>query len=207
MKKAELQPVLDSQGHLPVPDIGNSQPAAERRIRWGELGFLGIVFLALVGVLLSGRFAYREASLFQTAKDNGQALLKWVGDMTLAHEAHPGPLSCNVHHTTSDVTTRLEPLTWALCREELLGEQGRLAGMVNPFAPQAPVFSSACERGNYAGRGAVVLEKGTPSPPGFPPSVSYASIAESEPMVKGLLLRVMVCDPSGYGVRVGEGKL
>ena len=205
MKKAELQPVLDAQGHLPA--TGHPLPASEGRSRWGELGFLGIVFLALVGVLLSGRFAYREASLFQTAKDNGQALLKWVGDMALAHEAHPGPLSCSGSHTTTDVTPRLEPLTWALCRQELLGEQGRLAGMANPFAPQAPVFSSACERGNYAGRGAVVLEKGTPSPPGFPPSISYASIEDAEPMVKGLLLRVMVCDPSGYGVRVGEGKL
>jgi len=82
-----------------------------------------------------------------------------------------------------------------------------LAGAVNPFGAKASTFAPACEKGHYLGRGAIVVEKGTASPPGFPPSISYAPIPDDEALVKGLMLRVMVCDPSGYAVRVGEVKL
>ena len=178
-------------------------------MQWSEIGFVLLLVGAMVCVFLSGRFAWREASLFQQAKDNGQALVGWATAVAAAHEGkgHLAPTACQRAAAETAADADAPALDWARCREQLLGAQGALSGMRNPFGPSAPVFSSACERGHYAGRGAVVLEKGTASPPGFPPSVSYGALEDAEPMVRGMLLRVLVCDPSGYGVRVAEVKL
>jgi hypothetical protein len=184
-------------------------------LHWGEIGFLVLLAAALVCVFLSGRFAWREASLFQQAKDNGQALLQWANAVAASHDGKGAlaPTVCLRDAGGGDgadaagaagVTTAL---TWQQCREQLLGAQGALAGVQNPFGGRAPAFSAACERGHYAGRGAMAVEKGTASPPGFPPSVGYGPIEDDEPLVRGLMLRVLVCDPSGYGTRVGEVKL
>lgn len=184
-------------------------PALAARLTWGEVGFLVLLFLALVCVVLSGRFAYREAALFQQAKDHGSALLHWATAVAAASEGHPALSSqvCQQPDATVEAQTARAPLTWAQCREQLWAEHGPMAGLANPFGAKAPLWMGGCERGHYAGRGALVLEKGTASPPGFPPSVSYASLGDEEPLTKGMLLRVVVCDPSGYGVRVGEVKL
>ena len=185
------------------------QPPAATRLQWGEIGFLGFVLLAMVCVFLSGRFAYREAALFQQAKDNGSALLEWATAVAAASEGHPAlsPQACQQPKAAYEAQAEAVPLTWAQCREQLWAAQGLLAGLSNPFGAKAPLWMGACERGHYAGRGALVIEKGTASPPGFPPSVSYATLGDDELLAKGTLLRVVVCDPSGYGVRVGEVKL
>lgn len=186
-----------------------NSPASAAGLRWGEIGFLALLVLALVCVFLSGRFAYREAALFQQAKDNGSALLHWATAVAAASDGQPvlSPKVCQQPDAPAEAQAEVVPLTWAQCREQLWGQQGPMAGLSNPFGPKAPVWMGACERGHYAGRGALVVEKGTASPPGFPPSVSYATLGDEEALAKGTMLRVVVCDPSGYGVRVGEIKL
>ena len=178
-------------------------------LQWGEIGFLGLLVVALVCVFLSGRFAYREAALFQQAKDNGSALLHWATAVAAASEGRPAlsPQVCQQPDAPFEAQAEVVPLTWAQCREQLWAGQGPMAGLANPFGAQAPIWIGGCERGHYADRGALVVEKGSASPPGFPPSVSYATLGDDEPLAKGVMLRVVVCDPSGYGVRVGEVKL
>lgn len=175
-------------------------PETPHRMAWGEYGFLALLAFALLCVWFSGRFAYREASLFQHAKANGQAVLHWATGASTAK----APADCIVEGAAAQ---NAPPVTWAQCRERLLDEQGPLADLHNPFGGQAPVLATACERGHYAGRGAVAIEKGTSSPPGFPPAVSYEPLDDGQIMARGLMLRVLVCDPSGYGVRIGEVKL
>ncbi len=195
---------------LPASSASVSEPAAARaRLTWSEMGFLALLLLALVCVFLSGRFAYREASLFQQAKDNGSALLHWATAVAASSEGHAAlsPKVCQQPDAPYDAQAEVVPLTWAQCREQLWGEQGPMAGLNNPFGAKSPIWVGGCERGHFADRGALVVEKGTSSPPGFPPAVSYASLGDEEPLAKGLMLRVVVCDPSGYGVRVGEVKL
>lgn len=198
--------VLSGQSHSPqgmsAPDGGPAEGALGKphRMVWGEYGFLALLAFALVCVWLSGRFAYREASLFQHAKANGQAVLQWATGASTAK----APADCIVEGAAAQ---NAPPVTWAQCRERLLGEQGPLADLHNPFGAQAPVLATACERGHHAGRGAVAIEKGTSSPPGFPPAVSYEPLDDGQIMARGLMLRVLVCDPSGYGVRIGEVKL
>ena len=194
---------------LPASASVSESPAASASLTWSEMGFLALLLLALVCVFLSGRFAYREASLFQQAKDNGSALLHWATAVAASSEGHAAlsPKVCQQPDAPYDAQAEAVPLTWAQCREQLWGAQGPMAGLSNPFGAKSPIWVGGCERGHFADRGALVVEKGTSSPPGFPPTVSYAPLGDDAPIAKGLMLRVVVCDPSGYGVRVGEVKL
>lgn len=198
--------VVSSRSDSPASALSPGRDGTDAAVRsgfeWGKYGFGVVLLLALIGVFLSGRFAYREASLFHQAKGNGQSVLQWATGVA-ARKGHAHAACAGVPHALVGAA----PLSWAQCRAQLLAEQGPLSALRNPFGAQAPALLASCERGHYAGRGAVALEKGTASPPGFPPSVSYAPLEDEEVLVKGLLLRVLVCDPSGYGVRIGEAKL
>jgi len=207
-----MVPSRQTQDHFSV--TASSVPpetdgSARKGMSIGEMAFLLLTILALIGVVLSGRFAYREAVLLQQAKENGLLLLHWARAVAAASEGRSGlPHDlCQATKASVETPDALQTVTWARCREQLWGEHGPLAGRGNPFGTKAPVLATSCEKGYYLGRGAIVLEKGTGSPPGFPASTSYTALGDDEALVKGLMLRILVCDPSGYGVRVGEVKL
>ena len=82
-----------------------------------------------------------------------------------------------------------------------------MADAKNPFNPKESVMGTKCERDKPLTRGQLVVEKGTPPPPGISGSVSYASIEDSEPIVKGLMLKIIVCDKGSYPIKVSEVKL
>ena len=98
-------------------------PAATSSLTWSEMGFLVLLVVALVCVFLSGRFAYREASLFQQAKDNGTALLHWATAVAASSEGHAAlsPKVCQQPDAPYDAQAEVVPLTWAQCREQLWG--------------------------------------------------------------------------------------
>ena len=99
------------------------------------------------------------------------------------------------------------PSTWGKCKQALAAKGGPLAEATNPFNPNEPVFGAKCERDKPMTRGQVVIEKGTPPPPGISGSVSYGAIEDTEPMVKGLMLKIVVCDKGSYPIKVSEVKL
>ncbi len=187
----------------------------------GDIGFLCLLIAALVGVVLSGRFAYREGMALETAKANAHAVAKWAEavaatgaqelPMTLALcSATPGaPAQGTAGDTAAPGETDGPPLpeiatTWSTCREALFTAGGPLSHLANPFLTSNPVAGNKCEKGNPATRGLVVMEKGTPSPPGMPPNVSWAPLEDHEPMVRGLMLRLKVCDAGGYLLKFTE---
>ena len=99
------------------------------------------------------------------------------------------------------------PSTWAKCKQALASPGGPLAEAVNTFNPKESVLGVKCERDKPLTRGQVVVEKGTSPPPGIPGSVTYAAIEDTEPMVKGLMLKIIVCDKGSYPIKVSEVKL
>ena len=99
------------------------------------------------------------------------------------------------------------PSTWAKCKHALVSPGGPLAEAVNTVNPKEPVLGVKCERDKPLTRGQVVVEKGTSPPPGISGSVAYAAIEDSEPMVKGLMLKILVCDKGSYAIKVLEVKL
>ena len=62
----------------------------------GDIGFLIFLVLALVAVVLSGRFTYREGTLLETAKGNAQEFMKWA-------------------EAVAATDAKAEPFTLALC--------------------------------------------------------------------------------------------
>ena len=97
--------------------------------------------------------------------------------------------------------------TWATCREALFTAGGPLSHLSNPFDSTIPVAGNKCERRNRSTRGVVYVQKGTQPPPGVPGGASWSPIEDDEPMARGLLLKIQVCDAGGYTIGIGEVKL
>lgn len=196
-----------AQAH-PVQAAKGGRP---RRLLAGDIAFLVTLVLALGGVFLSGRFAYHQGSLLEGAKANAVALVQWAEAV-----AAGGPRDANLPlglcalapeqmaAAADSLKAGSQPVTWAACREALFGSGGPMFDRVNPFNALNMVTGSKCERKTPSARGVVVLEKGTSSPPGMPPSVVWSVLGDEEPLVRGLMLRVQVCDGGGYPVRLAE---
>lgn len=217
-----------------------------------DLMFLAVLVLALVGVVLASRFAYREGMALETVKSNAQALVKWAdavaatgakdvpltlalcGEIpdtvpeqaaTIAPEGPVGLLAAapaaqgalaategpaGVAAASAEASPPAQPAvatTWGTCREALFTAGGPLSQLSNPFDNSNPVAGSVCEKRNRATRGVVFLQKGTLSPPGMPANVSWDALADNEPLVRGLMLRIRACDAGGYPIHIAEVKL
>lgn len=94
--------------------------------------------------------------------------------------------------------------TWKACRDALFAAGGPMAGLTNPFNVANGVIGPKCERKSALTRGVVLVDKGTPTPPGTAAPVVWSPIEEGEAVVKGLMLRVRVCDAGGYALAVAE---
>ncbi len=89
----------------------------------GDVAFLILLVLALVAVVLSGRFSYREGMLLETAKGNAQEFMKWADSVSAAD-------------------SKAEPFTLALCGTkpaDLLAESA--AKVVPEGAAGLPAFA------------------------------------------------------------------
>jgi hypothetical protein len=96
------------------------------------------------------------------------------------------------------------PATWQACRDALFGPEGPFAQMRNPFNAANTVLGTQCQRQSAATRGHVLVHKGTPPPQGVAGSMYWSPIDGKETLVKGLALRVQVCDAGGYAIKVAE---
>lgn len=174
--------------------------AAEKSFRASDFFFILIFTAALGLVVVIGRLAYHEATLTEGAKANAEKLKLWFDELAAAHaQGKPTPLE--------DCSTTAEK-SWSQCRDALLGENGPLKGLSNPFDPKLAVIGPKCDREDYLNtRGLVVLEKGTPAPPGAPPGVSFSTFEDADPLTREMPARILVCDKGAYALRVAEVKL
>lgn len=216
-KAEETRTPVRPPEHLAQEAQASSLPPSRLRPSMGDGIFFIVLVAALTGVALSARVAWREASLMEQAKAQAQTLHRWAlsvasdPDSTepvppticAAAPGEPGKESDAAAASPAEAAA----LTWGQCKAQWLEAGGLLAGAQNPFGAALPLMRPRCERGNFAGRGGLVIEKGVPSPPGFPPTVSWEPMPDSERMAKGLLIRFSACDAAGYAIHVGEAKL
>jgi len=139
----------------------------------------------------------------------GQTHRNCKSSCTTGGQGFRGPRSRREH---SDTVAASVPLggaqrgsTWSGCRAALIADGGSLSGLRNPFDDRQPLFSRQCDRANPATRGAVVVEKGQAPITGAP--TVYSPIEDSEPLVRGLMLRIIACDKGSFSTRVKELKL
>ncbi len=219
----------------------------------GDLSFVLLLVAAMVAVVFSGRFAYREGMLLESAKDNAAQFMKWTEAVAASDgKAEPFTLALCASMpgaAPQEIAAGVAPqgaaglpagqkegaesapaaqaaapgaegepagaapdapqvaTTWATCREALFTAGGPLSHLSNPFDSAIAVAGNKCERRSRTTRGVVYVQKGTPPPPGVPGGTSWSPIDDEEPMVRGLLLKVQVCDAGGYTVGIGEVKL
>jgi hypothetical protein len=195
--------ILDSvnPGTLPTPPT--SPPSFRERKGWGlsEVLFFVVLACAMAAVVYCGRFAYREATLLEDAKANGQAIALWAESVAQAHgQSAPVTPTCGLAAGALDAT----PLTWQACRDALFGPGGQFAQMRNPFNAANTVLGTQCQRQSAATRGHVLVHKGTPPPPGVAGSMYWSPLEGKEALAAGLVLRIQVCDAGGYVIRVAE---
>lgn len=185
--------------------------AAEPGLGVGDLIFLALLLLALLAVALSGRVAYQQGLRLEIAKANAQAFVHWAEEAVAdaEHQAglHQGQCARKQAVEGQEAVTPASTVSWTVCRQVLLSEKGPLSELSNPFDKLNPVTGSKCERKQQALRGVVFFEKGTAAPPGMPPAVAWSPLSEDEALVRGLMLRVSVCDGGGYPVRIAEVNL
>lgn len=203
--------------HSAEETLATGLPQSRLRPSTGDVIFFIVLLAALTGVALSARVAWLEASLMEHAKAQAQTLHRWAvsvaSDPDSTEPVPPticAPLSGEPGEgADADAAAPSEPtaLTWGQCKAQWLDAGGLLAGAQNPFGEGLPLMRARCERGNFAGRGGLVIEKGVHSPPGFPPTVSWEPMPDSESMAKGLLIRFSACDAAGSAIHVGEAKL
>ena len=181
--------------------LAASPSSFRQRKGWGlsEVLFFLVVVGTMAAVVYCGRFAYREATLLEDAKANGQAISRWAESMAEAHAKGEA-----VTPSVCGAASEAEPATWQACREALFGPAGPFAQMRNPFNAANTVLGTQCQRKSAATRGHVLVHKGTPPPPGMAGSMFWSPLEGKEALVKGLQLRVQVCDAGGYAIGVAE---
>ena len=180
-------------------------PQAVAFWRAGDWGFLMALALALLAVVWCGRFSFKEGMLLEVTKANGEMVAAWATELA-DRKSQPMTLASCASLAAESLALQSEP-DWGRCRQALLAEGGPLAQLSNPFNPLNPVLGQRCEKKNPNARGVVTLEKGTPSLPGMPASVSWQPLADEEALVRGMLLRVQACDAGGYALKIAEIKL
>jgi hypothetical protein len=173
--------------------------------RPGDWGFLAALALALLTVVWCGRFSFKEGMLLEVTKANGEAVAAWATELA-DRKSQPLTLASCASLGAESPTLQGEA-DWGPSRQALLAEGGPLAQLSNPFGRQNPVLGQRCDKKNPSARGVVTLEKGTPSLPGMPASVSWEPFADDESLVRGMLLRVQACDAGGYVLKIAEIKL
>lgn len=201
MARARLEEIVESGNQA-----AHAAPQASFRERkgWGlsEALFFLVLTCAMAAVVYCGRFAYREAMLLEDAKANGQAVAAWAERVAEAH-AKGEAVSPSACGPTSDATDA-EPAHWQACREALLGPEGPLAALRNPFNADNTVLGTKCERMSAATRGHVLVHKGTQPPQGMSGNMTFAPLEAKDALAKGTVLRIQVCDAGGYAIRVAE---
>ncbi len=105
---------MANQHKLRAP-AAEADAARDAGFGFWDLLFLVVLALALAGVVLAGRFAYREGMALETAKSNAQALVQWAEAVAATG--------------AKDV-----PLTLALCGE-MPGVVPEQAAMIAPEGP------------------------------------------------------------------------
>lgn len=174
-----------------------------------DLVFLCLLALALVAVVFSGRLAYEQGARLETAKAHAQVFVRWAEAVAQAGEGEPlRLLQCASPSAQEEAQTPpAKAPSWSACRQALMSAGAPMAELSNPFHSTNALMGSKCERKLPASRGLVVIEKGTPTPPGLPPGVAWSPLGDEEPLVHGLMLRVQVCDGGGYPIRIAEVNL
>jgi hypothetical protein len=175
-----------------------SNAASGGALTFSDRLFLLLLVLTLVGVAWVGRLSYQEGLKTETIKRHGEA---WLSALQHVHEqrqtAQGEPAACRRQANEGSPAN-----TWQACHEALL--QTELGSLRNPFRDEPLSFIDACQPGQAASVGAMVIKRVDPNPPGSASPVNIVGMSPDTSLDQPRQMQLKVCDRGGYAISIGE---
>ncbi|NCW78581.1 MAG: hypothetical protein EBV64_11625 [Oxalobacteraceae bacterium] len=163
---------------------------------WRDLLFVVAALATAITVARLGMSTWVDGNRTETVKAQGEAVAAWMTEQGKHREAG---------QATDLAFCSLADVRWSECRDAMVAANGPFADMRNQFSSDGPIFSSSCDRTRLETQGSLILEKGTPKPPDGS-SLLYSPLADDEPLIEPLSLRVSICGRGFAVIHVAEFK-
>lgn len=163
---------------------------------WRDLMFVVAALATAITVGHLGMSTWVDGNRTETVKSQGEAVAAWMTEQ-------------GKHRAAGEVTDlascSLADVRWSECRDAMVAANGPFADMRNQFSSGGPIFSTSCDRTRLETQGSLILEKGTPKPPDGS-TLLYNPLADDEPLIEPLSLRVSICGRGFAVIHVAEFK-
>lgn len=120
---------------------GQGDTGASSRLGSGDIAFLVLLALALLAVVLCGRFAYREGVLLEKAKANAQAVAAWAHK--LAERKDLALTLARCASAAGESAALQGEADWGSCRQALFGGERPAGRAEQPLPCPEPCGGSA----------------------------------------------------------------
>jgi hypothetical protein len=170
--------------------------------------FLGLV---VISVVLLGIKNFEEAVKVEKSKQNGEAWMQAMSDLTIkrfdedfnldaCRGGMPSPAQSLGKHKKSEDT--FTPGTWGACYQYFITQTG-LKDLRNPFFNELPKIVQ-CSTADRSSIGGIMIENLMPTPPGSATPFVAKPLIASDPIDYKLQIRLSVCDKGGDTIEIGE---
>jgi hypothetical protein len=161
--------------------------------------FLLMLFLIILCVGWVGKMTYREGMKTEAAKENAEALAKWMAQASPLRAKPDFALStCAIPVPVAASAVPVNKPLWDGCLKALIAPEGPLGALRNPFTGAVPAFAAKCDPAIKSLAGALVLEKLVPAPLGSAVPVIISPLGETDAIDQKMQLRVSACDGGAY---------
>jgi hypothetical protein len=166
-------------------------------LKYQDYIFIIILIFNIVLVTYLGTDLYHEAVKLDIAKSNGEAILARAKELTEDTDRNISrePQTC----LTKEISNKDN--TWKECLQELFDSKGKFNHFKNSIEETNPVVSRICDKQVASSKGSFIFEKVNINPTGIP---TFSPLEDSETLVKGLTVRLSVCDRGYYRIIIGE---
>jgi len=168
--------------------------------------FILLVLANVFLVIYLGIGNYQNAAKVAESQNNAEEIITWFETLASKNEANEPiePAACTPIDEDEKLIKGIKPNHWKNCVEALFGAKGPFESYTNLLNPAGPAYTAKCNKANLLNSGSFVFEKLTANPAG-PPAASL--LEPGERLVRGLQIRLSLCDTGFYLIRIGEFKL
>jgi hypothetical protein len=157
-------------------------------------------------VIYLGIGNYQNAAKVAASQKNAEEIISWFEALASKSEANEPiePAACTPIDEDEKLLKGVKPKHWKNCVETLFDAKGPFESYTNLLNPAGPAYTAKCNKQDLLTSGSFIFEKLTANPAG-PPGVS--PLEPSEKLIRGLQVRLSLCDTGFYLIKIGEFKL
>jgi hypothetical protein len=186
--------------------LGKNIQSLFRGMHFWNFFFILVLLANLILVTYLGLGNYQNAAKVAASQHNAEEIIVWFEALASKSEANEPiePAACTPIDEDTKLIQGVKPNHWKNCVEALFAAKGPFESYVNLLNPTGPAYTSKCNKTNLLNSGSLVFEKLTANPAG-PPAAS--PLEPGERLVRGLQIRLSLCDTGFYLIKIGEFKL